>query len=594
MCDDSVMIEVPRIVVIGTQSSGKSSFLNSILRMNILPTGGQIETRVPLELELFPEYDTENEHKVQFGEYDNKGEWIEQKEIIVRDGEATGVLEARLFITKCTIKKAGKHKGVRDCPIYMRIYSVNVPRLCLVDLPGLTMVACTDQGQSKDIPEQIRTLARKYICSKKSIVCCIISSRTDIETDLGLGFLKNVSCGVERRTMGVLSKLDLMNKGDSITSYLSGEISKDLKLGHGYYAVMNHSPGNTCFVKSHVEREFFESRAYDKKTLSSCGSWNAGLKLSRVLIDAIAKERDNIRKQIQSHLDVVTKELFSLHHIPKSKEQALQRYNTIVHQFCSSYVSIISSSVSVHENTSLRIKETFVDFRTRFTDKNSIPSLTSEEIKVLTDNYNGNHMDCTVCPIVILEKILSEQNIDESPWNVYVSKTRELIDNIQEIILQCFQFCENKKYTKLYPSIYPRIKEKLTSLLFSSSVKVESALIKFIEIEKNYVWTEDARFRKHMNANCSDTVSHVSSLYDMYMNLITQKVSDMIPKYVMYYMINIWKEMEQVLLEECVSNELSPLLIEDSRLSLEKGHELRMKKECLVYMRDILDKKTQV
>ena len=49
---DRSNIEIPRLVVVGSQSSGKSSLLNSILGMDILPTGNNMVTRSPLQLEL--------------------------------------------------------------------------------------------------------------------------------------------------------------------------------------------------------------------------------------------------------------------------------------------------------------------------------------------------------------------------------------------------------------------------------------------------------------------------------------------------------------------------------------------------------------
>jgi len=45
--------EVPRLVVVGTQSSGKSSLLNGIMAADILPLGEQMVTRAPLSLQLF-------------------------------------------------------------------------------------------------------------------------------------------------------------------------------------------------------------------------------------------------------------------------------------------------------------------------------------------------------------------------------------------------------------------------------------------------------------------------------------------------------------------------------------------------------------
>ena len=60
-------ISVPNIVVVGSQSSGKSSILNSLIGYDILPTGSSIVTRVPLILNTI----TDSKKKVEFGHYNN-------------------------------------------------------------------------------------------------------------------------------------------------------------------------------------------------------------------------------------------------------------------------------------------------------------------------------------------------------------------------------------------------------------------------------------------------------------------------------------------------------------------------------------------
>lgn len=45
-------IKLPRIAVIGTQSSGKSSLIEAIVGLDFLPRGDGVVTRRPLELRL--------------------------------------------------------------------------------------------------------------------------------------------------------------------------------------------------------------------------------------------------------------------------------------------------------------------------------------------------------------------------------------------------------------------------------------------------------------------------------------------------------------------------------------------------------------
>ena len=70
-------MNIPKLVVVGSQSSGKSSILNSILGLDILPTGSNMVTRGPLQLELIQSI---KDVYAVFGEYMN-GSWVEIKKI---------------------------------------------------------------------------------------------------------------------------------------------------------------------------------------------------------------------------------------------------------------------------------------------------------------------------------------------------------------------------------------------------------------------------------------------------------------------------------------------------------------------------------
>ena len=68
----------------------------------------------------------------------------------------------------------------------------------------------------------------------------VMPARTDIEADIALDLIKEHDPRCER-TVGILTKLDLMNEGTDITELLENKISKDLQLGHGYYGIRNRN-----------------------------------------------------------------------------------------------------------------------------------------------------------------------------------------------------------------------------------------------------------------------------------------------------------------------------------------------------------------
>ena len=200
-------IDIPQLVVVGSQSSGKSSILNSILGMDILPTGSNMVTRGPLQLELIQ---TKKDIKACFGEYVDST-WMNLNEINIDFPNPTDEQksEIRGMIKQLTNQYAGTGMNITDNPIYLRIYSPNIPNLSLVDLPGLTMVACTDKGQPKDIKDRIRNLVGSYIKNKSSIIMAVMPARTDIEADIALDLIKEHDPRCER-TVGILTKIDLM------------------------------------------------------------------------------------------------------------------------------------------------------------------------------------------------------------------------------------------------------------------------------------------------------------------------------------------------------------------------------------------------
>jgi hypothetical protein len=120
-------LDLPQIVVVGSQSSGKSSVLENIVQKDFLPRGKDIVTRRPLILQLInlppsapvPEY----------------AEFLHLPEQRFTDFSLV-----RHEIERETDRVAGLNKGISRLPINLKIYSTKVLNLTLVDLPGITKV----------------------------------------------------------------------------------------------------------------------------------------------------------------------------------------------------------------------------------------------------------------------------------------------------------------------------------------------------------------------------------------------------------------------------------------------------------------------
>jgi dynamin 1-like protein len=136
-------LDLPQIVVVGSQSAGKSSVLENIVGRDFLPRGSGIVTRRPLILQLINVPDDEGAPDPSSDPYRSpdaarRSEWAEFHHIPSR--KFTDFSDVKREIENETARIAGSNKGINRQPINLKIYSPHVLNLTLVDLPGLTKV----------------------------------------------------------------------------------------------------------------------------------------------------------------------------------------------------------------------------------------------------------------------------------------------------------------------------------------------------------------------------------------------------------------------------------------------------------------------
>uniref|UniRef100_A0A0E0M4U5 Dynamin-type G domain-containing protein n=1 Tax=Oryza punctata TaxID=4537 RepID=A0A0E0M4U5_ORYPU len=186
---------LPTIAVVGGQSSGKSSVLESIVGRDFLPRGSGIVTRRPLVLQL---------HQIDKGAHEY-ADFLHLPKTRFSDFALV-----RQEIADETDRVTGKTKQISPVPIHLSIYSPNVVNLTLIDLPGLTKVAV--EGQPESVVHDIENMVRSYVEKPNCIILAISPANQDIATSDAIKLSKEVDPSGER-TFGVLTKLDLMDKG---------------------------------------------------------------------------------------------------------------------------------------------------------------------------------------------------------------------------------------------------------------------------------------------------------------------------------------------------------------------------------------------
>ncbi|EGC46905.1 vacuolar sorting protein [Histoplasma capsulatum var. duboisii H88] len=310
-------IDLPQIVVVGSQSSGKSSVLENIVGRDFLPRGSGIVTRRPLVLQLI---NRPASSKAQTnGVKDEKLETTDKEANLDEYGEFLHIPGQKFYdfnkirdeIVRETEQKTGRNAGISPAPINLRIFSPNVLTLTLVDLPGLTKVPVGDQP--KDIEKQIRDMVLKQISKPNAIILAVTAANQDLANSDGLKLAREVD-PEGQRTIGVLTKVDLMDAGTDVVDILAGRI---IPLRLGYVPVVNRGQRDIenkrpiSYALEH-EKTFFENhKAYRNKS-SYCGTPYLARKLNLILMMHIKQTLPDIKARIAASLQKYSVELAQL------------------------------------------------------------------------------------------------------------------------------------------------------------------------------------------------------------------------------------------------------------------------------------------
>ena len=284
-------IQLPTIVVVGDQSSGKSSVLESLAGIS-LPRGPGICTRVPLIMRLGhhsspqPELSLEYNGRVDRTDEDN----------IAKD------------IVKATNSIAGGGKGISNTPLTLLVKKNGVPDLTMVDLPGITRVPV--HGQPENIYDQIKHMIMEYIKPEESIILNVLSATVDFSTCESIRMSQSVD-KTGKTTLAVVTKVDKAPEG--LLEKVTGD---DVNIGLGYVCVRNRIGDETYEEAAATAHELFQTHPLlSKIDKSIVGIPVLAQKLVQIQANSIARNIPEIVKKINDRLNFC---IMELNKMPKS------------------------------------------------------------------------------------------------------------------------------------------------------------------------------------------------------------------------------------------------------------------------------------
>lgn len=612
---DSSGIDLPQIVVVGAQSAGKSSVLENIVGKSFLPRGTGIVTRCPLVLQLVhtpgkkDDFATfqHNTNRV-FVDYDS----------ICKEIEAQ------------TAKIAGKNKGVSPTSINLKIHSPRFLNLTLVDLPGLTKVPVGDQPE--DIEDQIRKLILTYIRNPNSIILAVSAANVDLATSESLKLAKQVD-PEGKRTLAVLTKLDLMDEGTDAWEMLSGKV---IPVKLGIVGVVNRSQKDILDEKSVMESLKNESVFFEKNyksIASSQGTPYLRTNVQSLLISHIRDCMPNLKERINNKMMAIKSELGCYAPLKMDKQSVLL---DILSKFSKAFVEVIKGNLTDIHTKDLyggaRISHVFQEsFADALNKIDPLKGLDKEFLLAAMRNASGvsptvfvdgvafeiivkkqilKFLDpCMTCVNVVYTELnkIGRHCLDDEDLALdrYPNLKTELDVLVKEILddrlprtndmVKHFIDVQASYINSAHPDFMP---EQVESKNENSESEEEEDVVREVHVadkemapkdqlcDKLYSLSVFKKVKKH------DSYVLIQELIKRYFYIIHKMVLDTVPKFIMHFMINsVVEQLHNELLNEMFPierDDLDELLLESSNV-MEKRQLLEAELERLEKATNIIN-----
>ena len=185
---------------------------------------------------------------------------------------------------------------------------LTVLNITLIDLPGMTKIAVGDQPA--DIEQQIKDMLMQFITKETCLILAVTPANVDLATSDALNLAKQVDPD-GLRTIGVLTKLDLMDEGTDARDVLENKL---LPLRRGYVGVVNRSQKDIEGRKDiklavESERKFFLSHPSYRHMADRMGTPYLQKVLNQQLTNHIRETLPGLRDRLQKQMLSLEKEV---------------------------------------------------------------------------------------------------------------------------------------------------------------------------------------------------------------------------------------------------------------------------------------------
>lgn len=520
-------LDLPILAVVGSQSCGKSSVLENIVGKDFLPRGTGIVTRRPLVLQLInirPDDPIIHEKGAMNGGGNGSRPAHEDGDMNLEDhlrkhanggkrqaatewGEFLHIPKKRFYdfhdirdeIANETSRIAGENKGISRLPINLKIYSTKVLNLTLVDLPGLTKIPIGDQPT--DIERQTRNLILEYISKPNCIILAVSPANVDLVNSESLKLARQVD-PKGKRTVGILSKLDLMDHGTNALDILKGNVYP-LKLG--FVGIVNRSQQDISENKLlddslHAEQQFFQNHPAYKQISNKCGTRYLTQTLNKILMNHIRDRLPDIKAKLNTLMGQTEQELSNYGDLPTNLNDSKEIRGAFVLNLMTKFANSFVNSIEGTSTNDIATKELCGGariyyiyneiFGAQLASINPTQNLSIHDIRTAIRNSTGPRPSLFVPELAFDLLVKPQIRLLEAPAHRCVELVYEELMKIVHNVCSSGFGVELNRYPKLQSKLIEVVSDLLRERLGPTIKYVES----LIEIHTAYINTNHPNF----------------------------------------------------------------------------------------------------
>lgn len=491
-------IKCPGVLVVGAQSAGKSSVLERLTGLSF-PRGENLCTRFPTIVQLQTKIDIESSYAF----VSNDPEFNDAEQI----SSMTNITKA---IEQCSDKHGEDGTTIADRPIHVRYVRHSGPVMTLIDLPGITHL--DPWNKDFNIHAETVKIINEYIQNENMIVLVVIPANDDFGNSEALQIAQTYD-KEGKRTIGVISKCDLVPNSSDIVEKIRMVRENDVKLSLGFIAVRNKSPKEKDMDINKEEGKLFSSHSVLKSLNKD--EWGYATLSKKIVNLQTAKVNEFIpkaRSLIQKKLHDANSQIKTFGSIPSSDSERRTLLSTIMFELQQAIGRLIRAEGKEKDSN---LAPLILEMAERFSAgvKESLPSFYSVDYHTHILNKmkssSGYSLPNFQSDILFRNEINSyffEENM--------IEKMRAMIDDISDLMHDVLEK-ELRKISKLnpFPSLLENIYEKCSERTRKAKERAIKITDLIVHAEQIQLFTLNKEYMSLMNKARSNIRNYENSIF---------------------------------------------------------------------------------